>query len=152
MLPRLSPVPRLKPSLDSNPFKPVTATGAALWINGGAGGHAAEVVSRFASMHQLSYDCSCGSETLNFDLLVHTTVEGATARALSVLWLYMSQPLLDPKALDRFKSRIKRSEQSFSKSVERTTTHKVWPPKAVVFQSAQIPPPLLRRLFDYPRR
>ena len=48
--------------------------GAAVLINGGAGEYPPEVVSRFASMHQFSYDCSCGSETMNFDMLVHTTV------------------------------------------------------------------------------
>ena len=96
--------------------------GAALWINGGAGEHPAEVVSRFASMHQLSYDCSCGAETLSFDLLVHTTVDQAIERAMSVLWLYLAHPLMDSRALDRFKTRIQRSEQSLPKSVERTTT------------------------------
>jgi len=96
--------------------------GAALLINGGAGEHLPEVVSRFSSMHQFSYDCSCGSETLNFDMLVHTTVESAIDRAMSVLWLYLAHPLLDSRALDRFKVRVFRGAQSMPKSVERMTT------------------------------
>jgi len=91
-------------------------------VCGGAGEHAAEVVTRFASMHQLSYDCSCGSETLNFDMVVHTSVEGGIKRAMSVLWLFLAHPRLDGKALERFKVRVKRAAQSLPKSVERMTT------------------------------
>jgi hypothetical protein len=47
--------------------------GAALLVNGGAGGYPAEVLSRWASMNQLNYDCSCGSESFSFDMVVHTT-------------------------------------------------------------------------------
>jgi len=96
--------------------------GAALLVNGGAGEHAAEVVTRFASMNQLSYDCSCGSETLNFDMVVHTSVEGGIQRAMSLLWLFLAHPRLDSKALERFKVRVKRAAQSLPKSVERMTT------------------------------
>lgn len=96
--------------------------GAALLVNGGAGQYPAEVLSRWASMNQLSYDCSCGSESFTFDMVVHTTVDGAIDRAMRVLWLYLAHPLLDSRALDRFKVRVARSQQSLSKSVERTTT------------------------------
>ncbi len=51
-------------------------------------------------------DRSCGSESLTFDMVVHTTVPGAMEQAMSALWLYLQHPLLDQRALDRFKVRV----------------------------------------------
>mmetsp|Transcript_20105 Transcript_20105/g.66901 ORF Transcript_20105/g.66901 Transcript_20105/m.66901 type:complete len:1016 (-) Transcript_20105:2956-6003(-) len=95
---------------------------SALWVNGGCGGYAAEVVSRFASMWGLSYDAACNSEELHFDMLVQATVDGALERAMGLVWMFLQRPNLDQKALERFKIRVRRASQSLDKSVERKTS------------------------------
>jgi len=95
---------------------------SALWVNGGCGGYAAEVVSRFASMWGLSYDAACNSEELHFDMLVQATIDGALERAMGLVWMFLQRPNLDQKALERFKIRVRRASQSLDKSVERKTS------------------------------
>jgi len=94
---------------------------SATWVNGGCGGYSPDVVSKFAAMSGITYDASCGSESLTLDLVVQTSVEGAMQKALALAWLLIEQPDFDSKALARFKLRVDRSFRSFPKSVERKT-------------------------------
>eukprot|EP00282_Hemiselmis_andersenii_P015914 CAMPEP_0114139196 /NCGR_PEP_ID=MMETSP0043_2-20121206/16727_1 /TAXON_ID=464988 /ORGANISM="Hemiselmis andersenii, Strain CCMP644" /LENGTH=1189 /DNA_ID=CAMNT_0001233217 /DNA_START=68 /DNA_END=3637 /DNA_ORIENTATION=- len=95
--------------------------GLACWLNGGAGGHSAETISRFMTLHQLRHDASCGTESLTFDIKVPTTIEGNLRRALGLTRLFLTQPDFSEKALERYKQRNERHYKTIFKSLERST-------------------------------
>jgi len=47
-------------TLESPASKGAQSAAAALWVNGGAGGHAAEQITRYCSMWGMSFDAACG--------------------------------------------------------------------------------------------
>eukprot|EP00283_Hemiselmis_rufescens_P011147 CAMPEP_0173426994 /NCGR_PEP_ID=MMETSP1357-20121228/6294_1 /TAXON_ID=77926 /ORGANISM="Hemiselmis rufescens, Strain PCC563" /LENGTH=1199 /DNA_ID=CAMNT_0014390737 /DNA_START=105 /DNA_END=3704 /DNA_ORIENTATION=- len=108
-------------ALESKSSSGAAIAGLACWLNGGAGGHSAETISRFMTLHQLRHDASCGTETLTFDIKIATTVEGNLRRALGLTRLLFTDPDFSENALERYKQRNERHYKTIFKSLERST-------------------------------
>jgi len=108
-------------ALETRETSGAAIAGLACWLNGGAGGHSAETISRFMTLHQLRHDASCGTESLTFDIKVATTIEGNLRRALGLTRLFLTDPDFSGNALERYKQRNERHYKTIFKSLERST-------------------------------
>jgi predicted Zn-dependent peptidase len=95
---------------------------AALWINGGAGGHAAEAITRYCSMWGMSFDAACGEEATKLDVVSSSAEPGQLARALALAALYLGEPDCETSSFARFMVRVDRSGKQLVKSLQRSTS------------------------------
>jgi len=109
-------------TLETPASKGAQSAAAALWVNGGAGGHPAEAITRYCSMWGMSFDAACGEEASRMDIVSSSAQPGQMDRLLSLASLYLSQPDLDPNAFSRFMVRVDRAGEQQKKSLQRMTS------------------------------
>jgi len=136
-------------ALETEATSGAAIAGLACWLNGGAGGHSAETISRYMTLHQLRHDASCGTESLTFDMKVATSIEGNLRRSFAMMRLFLTSPDFSGNALERYKQRNDRHHKSMFKSLERSTASKFFSKLMVpkdAWKLKELDPDVVRKL------